>query len=55
MSRLYYEGLRLLAYPVVMQNSSFVVKSDLDRWGQQAEPDCQTCGFQTAPLPMDRV
>ncbi len=38
MSHLYYEGLRLSAYPVVMQNSSFVVKSDLDRWGQQIAP-----------------
>jgi quercetin dioxygenase-like cupin family protein len=38
MSRLYYGRLRLSAYPVVMQNSSFVVKSDLDRWGQQITP-----------------
>jgi quercetin dioxygenase-like cupin family protein len=38
MSHLYYEWLRLSAYPVVMQNSSFVVESDLDRWGQRITP-----------------
>jgi quercetin dioxygenase-like cupin family protein len=38
MSHLYYGGLRLSAYSVVMQNSSFVVKSDVDRWGQQIAP-----------------
>ncbi len=38
MSRLYYGRLRLSAHPVFMQNRSFVVKSDLDRWGQPIGP-----------------
>src|SRR5580692_10397298 len=38
MSHLYYGGLRLSAYAVIMQNSSFVVKSDVDRWGQRIAP-----------------
>ena len=38
MSHLYYEGLRLSAYSAVMQNSPLVVKSDVDRWGQQIVP-----------------
>jgi mannose-6-phosphate isomerase-like protein (cupin superfamily) len=37
-SHLYYEGTPLSAYAVFMQNSSIVVKSDVDRWGQQIGP-----------------
>jgi quercetin dioxygenase-like cupin family protein len=32
------QGFACSAYRAVMQNSSFVVKSDLDRWGHQITP-----------------